>query len=92
MKSKAIWLAALGLSGLATLACIPLSQATLNLWKPEVAQAAKITAQLFNNKSLNPVKLARHRRTDSKLVKPNMAQMNTVLLAGRNLDPKRTAR
>lgn len=56
---KAIWLTAIGVSSFTLLTSIGLSQAVSHLWKPEVAQAARVTAHLFKSKSLNPIKLTR---------------------------------
>lgn len=92
MKSKAIWLTAVSLSSLTLFTAVSLGQATSQFWKPEVAQAAKVTARLFKSKSFNPVKLARHKRLANLPQKTDMVRANGLLQAGRSLDPKRTAR
>ncbi|MDX2231524.1 MAG: hypothetical protein NW220_17945 [Leptolyngbyaceae cyanobacterium bins.349] len=47
------------MSCLTLIGAVPLGQAASQFWKPEVAHAAKVTVQLFQNKSLNPLRLAR---------------------------------
>lgn len=72
---KAIWFVAIGISSLTLLASMPPSQTVLHqtvaqLWKPEVAHAAKVTAHLFRSKSLNPIKLARQNRVSQAPSQP----------------------
>jgi hypothetical protein len=67
---KAILFTALGVSSLTLLAAIPLSQAASQLWKPEVAHAAKVTAHLFKTKSFNPITLARQNRVSQTAPHP----------------------
>lgn len=67
---KAIWFTAIGVSSFTLLAAIPLSYAASQLWKPEVAHAAKVTAHLFKTKSLNPITLARQSRVSHTSPQP----------------------
>lgn len=63
MKLKAVWLTTLSLSTLVLVAAVPLNKAASQLWNPDVAHAAKVTANLLKGKQLNP--LLKGRRTRS---------------------------
>jgi hypothetical protein len=80
MRPKAIWFTTLSISTLALVAAVSLSRTAANLWNPEVAQAAKVTAHLVKSKSLNPIALARRNRAASSLVQPNLPQANSEQL------------
>jgi len=63
MTSKAIWLTTIGLSSLTLVAAVPLGQVASQLWKPEVAHAAKVTVRLVQTNSFNPLGLTRRSRS-----------------------------
>lgn len=67
---KAIWYTALGVSSFTLLAAILLGQVASQLWKPEVAHAAKVTAHLFKTRSLNPISLTRQNRVSQTSPQP----------------------
>ncbi len=70
MRLKAVWLTTVSLSTLTLLAVISLGESAMQLWTPEVAQAAKVTANLFKRKSLHPVLLSRRDYSQSPLKQP----------------------
>lgn len=59
MRLKAFWLTAVSLSTLTLVAAVPLGESALQLWNPDIAHAAKVTANLFKRKSLHPSLLTR---------------------------------
>ncbi|MBF2027310.1 MAG: hypothetical protein IGS48_11150 [Oscillatoriales cyanobacterium C42_A2020_001] len=51
------------MSTLTLVAAIPLSESAVQLWNPEIAHAAKVTANLFKRKSLHPSLLTRREKS-----------------------------
>jgi len=76
---KAVWFAAISVSSFTLLASIPVGHTVSQLWKPEVAHAAKVTAHLFKSKSLNPIRLARQSRFSQT---PNLPVNYTIAKTG----------
>uniref|UniRef100_A0A832M5I6 Uncharacterized protein n=1 Tax=Oscillatoriales cyanobacterium SpSt-402 TaxID=2282168 RepID=A0A832M5I6_9CYAN len=76
MRLKAIWLTTVSLSTLTLLAAVSLGESVIQLWTPEVAQAAKVTAHLIKRKSINPVLLTRR---DYSQLRPARSMAITVV-------------
>lgn len=69
MTLKALCLTTVGISTL-TLAAVPICGAALQLWNPQVAEAAKVTANLLKGKSLYPIFLSRSEHSAPKARTP----------------------
>lgn len=59
MKLKTRWLATVSLTTLVLVAAGSLSKTSQQLWSPEVAHAARVTASLLKGSSIRPVFLQR---------------------------------
>lgn len=71
MKLKAVWLTTLGLSTLVIVAAVPLNKAASQLWNPDVAHAAKVTANLWKGKQLRPLLTGRRSRVTTTFSQPS---------------------
>lgn len=60
MKLKTRWLATVSLTTLVLVAAGSLPRASQQIWNPEVAHAAKVTASLLKGKSIRPMFLYRN--------------------------------
>lgn len=60
MRLKTVWFTAFGVSALALMSASQICSATAQLWNPNVAQAAKLTAHLLKDKSIHPYLFARN--------------------------------
>ncbi len=68
MKLKARWLATVGLTTLVLVAAGSLSKASQQIWNPEVAHAAKVTASLLKGKAIRPMFLHRSSHLTSRSI------------------------
>ncbi len=86
MKLKTRWLATVSLTTLVLVAAGSLSRASQQMWNPEVAHAAKVTASLLKGKSIRPMFLHRRSYLSSKSIAPLPLPLTHTELASYTLN------
>lgn len=86
MKLKTRWLATVGLTTLVLVAAGSLSRASQQMWNPEVAHAARVTASLLKGHSIRPMFLRRSSRLASRTIAPLSLPLTHTELASYTLN------
>jgi hypothetical protein len=86
MKLKTRWLATVGLTTLVLVAASSLSRASQQMWKPEVAHAARVTASLLKGHSIRPIFLHRGSPAASRSIAPLPLPLTHTELASYTLN------
>lgn len=86
MKLKTRWLATVSLTTLVLVAAGSLSRASQQMWNPEVAHAARVTASLLKGKSIRPMFLHRKSYLSSRSIAPLPLPLTQTELASYTLN------
>lgn len=86
MKLKTRWLATVGLTTLVLVAAGSLSKASQQMWNPEVAHAARVTASLLKGHAIRPIFLHRGNHLGSRTVAPLSLPLTHTELASYTLN------
>lgn len=86
MKLKTRWLATVGLTTLVLVAASSLSRASQQIWKPEVAHAAKVTVSLLKGHAIRPIFLHRGSPVASRSIAPLPLPLRHTELASYTLN------
>jgi hypothetical protein len=86
MKLKTRWLVTVGLTTLVLVAASSLSRASQQIWKPEVAHAARVTASLLKSHSIRPIFLHRGSPSASRSIAPLPLPLRHTELASYTLN------